>query len=211
MAETIKTAVVTGRHGFDVIGFTEMFRALDSVDPYIQHMEHFCSDPKRAAYDVVLFYHMLVDGPSDAEREAVQSILGNGQGFFIFHHAILGWPEWPEYDELVGIEDRENFTFDHDQQLTVDVVADHPITKELPEQWQLLDETYGMSNATSENGSEVLLTTDHKVSMHSLAWTRPHEKSRIFCFQCGHDNEAFSNSCLRTVMERGIQWCDGRI
>jgi len=43
--EPVKTAVVTGRHPFDARGFAELFRSLEGVDPYIQHMEEFSADP----------------------------------------------------------------------------------------------------------------------------------------------------------------------
>ena len=165
MSDKIKTAVVTGRHGFDVVGFTEMFRALPTVDPYIQHMEHFCADPGRDAYDVILFYHMITEGPTDAQRQGLEGILDNGQGLFILHHAILGWPEWAEYSELVGIGDR-SFDTDMGQNLPVDVATpDHPITRDLPSTWQIEDETYSMAVAAGSDGNEVLLTTEHEASM----------------------------------------------
>ncbi|HOS92106.1 MAG TPA: ThuA domain-containing protein [Armatimonadota bacterium] len=34
----LKTAVLTGRHPFNVIGFHELFRRWPGVEPYIQHM-----------------------------------------------------------------------------------------------------------------------------------------------------------------------------
>ena len=211
MSDKIKTAVVTGRHGFDVVGFTEMFRALPTVDPYIQHMEHFCADPGRDAYDVILFYHMITEGPTDAQRQGLEGILDNGQGLFILHHAILGWPEWAEYSELVGIGDR-SFDTDMGQNLPVDVATpDHPITRDLPSTWQIEDETYSMADAEASDGNDVLLTTEHEVSMHGLAWTRQQQDSRVFCFQCGHDNLAYVNAQMRMVVQRGIEWCAARI
>jgi type 1 glutamine amidotransferase len=130
---------------------------------------------------------------------------------FILHHAILGWPEWAEYSELVGIGDR-SFDTDMGQNLPVDVATpDHPITRDLPSTWQIEDETYSMAVAAGSDGNEVLLTTEHEASMHTLAWTRQHERSRVFCFQCGHDNLAFANEQMRMVVQRGIEWCAGRI
>jgi type 1 glutamine amidotransferase len=84
----------------------------------------------------------------------------------------------------------------------------HPITRGL-DSWTINDETYTMADAGE--GNEILLTTDHPKSMKTLAWTRACKKARVFCFQCGHDNAAWSNATFREVMKRGIQWCARRI
>jgi len=55
--------------------------------------------------------------------------------------------------------------------------------------------------------SEILLTTDHPKSMKVLAWVRRYQKSRVFCFQSGHDPQAWRNQNFVTVLQRGIQWC----
>ena len=63
----LSVAVVTGGHGFDVRNFHKLFRALDGVDAYIQHLDDFASSPTevRDSYDAVLFYIMMMQGPAD--------------------------------------------------------------------------------------------------------------------------------------------------
>ena len=73
----------------------------------------------------------------------------------------------------------------------------------------MVDETYSMASAGQD--SHILLTTDHPESMRVLGWTRQFRKSRVFCFQSGHDNLTYVDPNFRKILLRGIQWCAGRI
>jgi uncharacterized protein len=203
----LRVAVVTGGHTFDVLNFHKLFRTLSGVDAYIQHMDDFVATPEatRDEYDVVVFYHMLMQGPPEGRLKKALSHLGaTEQGILVLHHALLAHPEWALWSDVVGIPNRK-FGFHHDQSIPVQVARrDHPITRGL-EPWTTQDETYTMDDANE--GSEILLTTDHPKSMKKLAWTRGYNKSRVFCFQCGHDNAGWSHPNFREVLHRGIRWC----
>jgi uncharacterized protein len=203
----LRVAVVTGGHVFDVLNFHKLFRTLTGVDAYIQHMDDFVATPEavRDEYAVVVFYHMLMQGPPEGRLKKALSHLGaTEQGILVLHHALLAHPEWALWSDVVGIPNRK-FGFHHDQSIPVQVARrDHPITRGL-EPWTTQDETYTMDDANE--GSEILLTTDHPKSMKKLAWTRGYNKSRVFCFQCGHDNAGWSHPNFREVLHRGIRWC----
>jgi type 1 glutamine amidotransferase len=211
----VKTAVVTGQHPFDTRGFTQMFRSLEGVDAYVQHMEEFAADPGKLLdwYDVVVFYNMHREMPSadgawhDKRVQAAMERLGETeQGILVFHHALLAFPDWAPWTELVGIEDR-SFGYDHGQFLHIDIAnRDHPITDGLSA-WDMVDETYSMNSPGPD--SEALLTTDHPKSMKTLAWTRQYKNAPVFCLQLGHDDEAYRNDNLRRVLQRGIRWLAG--
>jgi len=203
----LRVAVVTGGHAFDVINFHKLFRTLAGVDAYIQHMDDFIATPDnvRDEYDVVVFYHMLMQGPPEGPIKNALSHLGSTeQGILVLHHALLAHPDWAVWSEVVGIANRK-FWFYHDQDIQVKVAnRDHPITRGL-EAWTARDETYTMADA--DEGSEILLTTEHPKSMKKLAWIRTYRRSRVLCFQCGHDNAGWSNANFRLALQRGIQWC----
>lgn len=215
MMSALRVAVVTGRHPFDVLGFHALFRSIPDADCYIQHMEDFAYSPPevRAGYDVVVFYNMHTETPTgegsyyDRPIKAALEPLGEtAQGIFVLHHAILAFPEWPLWSEIVGIPDRR-FSFYHDEHIHVEVAnPDHPITQGLAS-WDMVDETYAMQDAGP--GSEILLTTEHPRSMRTLAWTRRYKKARVFCLELGHDNQAFAHPIFRTLVSRGIRWCAG--
>ena len=216
----LKVAVVTGGHPYDVQDFHRLFRSLAGMDAYIQHMDDFAtsSEAVRDGYDVVVLYIMLTEGPGDEKeklplyagnRKAVLEHLGaTNQGIVVLHHALLAYPNWPVWSELVGIANRK-FWFYHDQHIQVKIAnPGHPITQGLHD-WEMTDETYTMANAGV--GSDILLTLDHPKSMKTIGWTRQFKQARVFCLESGHDNQAWANANFREVLRRGIQWCARRI
>ena len=95
------------------------------------------------------------------------------------------------------------------QPLTIEPAnPDHPITQGV-EPWEMIDESYLMQEP-GEN-SDILLTCDHPQSMNAIAWTRNFRKSRVFCFQSGHNNQTYTNLGFRNILEHGIRWCAGKI
>ena len=214
--ELIKTAVVTGGHSFDVIGFNNLFRNLPSVQAYIQHIDDFSAAPEivRDWYDVVVFYIFLQKEPEDENqpswagkpRTMINHLGESGQGLVIMHHALLAYRGWSVWNEIVGVEDR-GIGFHHGQQLNVEVRDKaHQITQDLTD-WEMIDETYTMADAGSD--SHILLTTDHPKSMQTLAWTRKYKNARVFCLESGHDNQTFVNPNFKQVLAQGIRWAAG--
>lgn len=214
----IQMAVVTGGHSFNVIEFHRLFRQLENIEVYIQHMDDFASSSAeiRHSYDVILFYTMLLDGPTDdghpwyaGKPKSVLEELGQiGQGIFMLHHSILAYREWPIWSQIVGFSD-----LTHDvtmaQTLFVEVEEhEHPITSGISG-WDMVDETYKMCDP--EPDSQILLTTKHPTSMRVLAWTRQYKNSRVFCYQSGHDSRTWDNPNFITMLWRGIEWCARRI
>jgi uncharacterized protein len=213
----VRVAVVTSGHSYDVPNFHRLFRALPGAEADIQHMDDFASSPEtvRDQYDVVLFYIMLMDGPTDEKlpwyagkpKTALEHLGATQQGIVVLHHALLAYPQWSVWSEIVGIADRK-FGFHYNQTIQVQVAnTEHPITRGL-KSWAMVDETYTMADAG--DGSDILLTVEHPKSMKTLAWTRTYKKSRVLCFESGHDNAGWSNASFREVLGRGIQWCGRR-
>jgi type 1 glutamine amidotransferase len=214
----VRAAVITGEHSYEVVEFHELFRGLEDVRAYIQHVDDFAASAPsvRENYDVVLFYGMPLITPSDEDQpwwagtpRAAMEGLGRGeQGILLLHHGLLAYRDWPLWNGMVGIDDRR-FSYHPNRLIRVDVTSvDHPITRGL-DAWEMVDETYVMPEP--DERSSVLLTTEHAKSMRSLAWTREHRKSRVFCFGCGHDKQAWRSEMFQEVLRRGILWCGGRL
>jgi uncharacterized protein len=213
----LKTAVVTGSHPYEVPAFHDALRAMPDVLAYPQHMEDFATNAGgyRDRYDVIVFYNMHMTTPAGeggwfekGARDAIEALGTAAPGIVVLHHAILAYPEWPLWSEIVGIEDR-SFGYHMNQTVLTQIAnADHPITHGLAA-WEMVDETYTMRDAGE--GCEVLLTTGHPRSMKTLAWTRQYRDARVFCYEAGHDGQAFSNPSFRTVLDRGIQWVARRL
>lgn len=206
----VKVVVVTGGHGYDEPNFRKLFQSLEGIETVFETMDQFLASPvdARDGYDVVLFYHMLMPIPKDKAKEALEHLGSTKQGIVVLHHALLAYPRWPVWTEIMGIADRK-FGYYHDQKLPIKVVnPQHPITKGM-KSWEMIDESYTMADAGA--GSEILLTTDHPKSMKTIGWTREYKQSRVFCLESGHDNQTWVDANFREVLRRGIQWCARRL
>ena len=218
MSTKIKTAVITGEHEYDVVSFQSLFRSIPEIDAYPQNMWDFVTDAGegRKQYDVLLFYNMPKQTPGGQPgeygallKQAVEELGDGGPGIFVLHHALVAFPDWPLWGELCGVPQRANIGSAVDQRVHIEIAdPDHPITTGL-KPWDIIDETYITGDA--DGASKVLLTTDHPDSMSTIAWTRTYKSARVFCYQSGHDDVAFSNPSFRTVVARGVQWLAGRI
>lgn len=206
----LQVAVVTGNHPFDVPSFHRLFCEMPGIDAYVQDLENWVHDwgQVRRNYDAVVFYHFHQETPQGAFAEAVEELGASGIGVVVLHHALLAWPQWPEWSALCGIEDR-SFGYHMGQQVRVEVAdPDHAVTQGLTA-WEMGDETYTMADAGE--GNQVLLTIEHPLSMRTAAWTRTHKEARVFCLQSGHDQAAWGAPGFKTVLHRGILWAAGRI
>ncbi len=220
----IKTAVITGEHEYDVVGFQSMLRSLPEIDAYPQNLWDFVFDSARGpgTYDVLVFFNWHQSTPAEKDgksepgtdkqsgaiKEMLEGLADGDQGIFLLHHALVAFPDWPLWRELSGMRQRGAIPCAFDQTVRIDVAdTAHPITASL-KPWDIVDETYNIDDADED--SHILLTTDHPQSMKTIAWTRTFGKARVFCYQGGDDNQAYSNPGFRAVVGRGIQWLAGR-
>ena len=212
--QSCTVAVVTGGHSYDVPNFHRLFRSLDGVDAYVQSIDDFASSSKavRQSYDAVVFYIMMIAGPVDEglpwyagkPLTALSELGETPQGIVVLHHALLAYPQWPAWGELVGIKDNRNFGYYFGETVTTRIDnPSHPITHELSG-WTMIDETYVMPDAGP--GCDVLLSYEHPKSNRTIAWARPYRQSRVFCYQAGHDNLTWADANFREVLRRGIRW-----
>ena len=213
MGNVLKVAFVTAGHPYEVPPLHAALRALPGMEVFPLHMDDWCAAGKsRQFYDAVVFYHMLMDGPPEKgawyqgeTKAALEELGATAQGIVVLHHAILAYPQWKFWSELVGIADRK-FGYHMDQQLHVRVAdAGHPITRGLRD-WDMPDETYTMAEPLAADGNTPLLTVEHPRSMKCLAWTRQCGRARVFCFQSGHDGRTFVHPMFREMLARGIRW-----
>ena len=215
-AETLRVAVVTGGHAFDVPNFYQLFRQLPGIDAYPQHMEHFASSPEevRDSYDALVFYGMDQGIPEEAGRRAagnpraaIQRAVQQGQGIVILHHALLAWEKWDLWNQLIGFDDR-NFRYKEGLQLKIQVADDEHAASQGISDFEITDEGYVLHGDYDGQGT-ILLTVDHQDAMPQVAWAREHDKCRVFCLALGHDNQSWTNPAFRNVLGRGIAWSAG--
>lgn len=160
--------VVTKGHPFERDAF---FAALDATPDFAftaveQPAAQVFFDPDRAAeWDAILLYDMpgvdfthgapvrTVD-PSPALREGFAALVERGCGLVFLHHAVAGWPSWPEYHDWIGAQflytpgpvrgrsyPDSGYAFEVKQRITP-VDPNHPVVDGLAGGFEIQDECY---------------------------------------------------------------------
>jgi uncharacterized protein len=115
----VRVLAVTGGHRVDLDAFTGMLAGIcaergwvfaHAVQPAAQD---WLGPEHRGVFDAVLCYDLpglalrrgtaprpIPPGPGVARRLA--ELLTAGQGFVFLHHALAGWPAWPDWAEVLG-------------------------------------------------------------------------------------------------------------
>jgi uncharacterized protein len=91
--------------------------------------------------------------PSLELRTGLHDLLEHGIGVVALHHALAGWPAWPEYGDWLGgrflyhpAELRGSRRLDsgyaHGVTYEARVLTEHPVTRGLPASFSITDEAY---------------------------------------------------------------------
>jgi type 1 glutamine amidotransferase len=160
--------LVTKGHPFAREPFFTAFESFPDIA--VTHVEQpaaqtFFTPEHAAAWDATVLYDMpgiefrpgaapRFHEPDLEYREQFLALLEAGHGFVFLHHAIAGWPLWPEYAEIIGgrfhyapAELRATYYPDSGYQLDVSqriavVDPSHPITQGVEDGFEIEDELY---------------------------------------------------------------------
>jgi type 1 glutamine amidotransferase len=178
----------------------------DDFTPYVQHLEDFATSPPevRRGYAAALFYFFPQASPPPETATAIEALLDEGLGCVVLHHALLAYPDWPVWDEVVGCAGRERFTYHQGTRYEATVVGDHPIVDGLGD-WEMIDETYVMP----EPAGTPLLRAQHPLSSTTIGWAHTCRSSRVVCLQPGHDPGAWAQEGYRSFLSRALRWVGG--
>jgi uncharacterized protein len=210
--EKVKVLLVTGGHGFEVEPFFKIFS--DNPEITFTAAKHgkdadVYDRPDLLSYDVVVLYDMAKTS-TEAQRKQFLSLLEKGTGLVVLHHALVSYPDFPEYEQVIGgkysqADEKTGLAgYQHDVDIPVQIVAkDHPITKGIAD-FMIHDEIYWGFRVRPD--AEPLITTTHLRSGKPLAWTRSQGKSRIVYLQLGHGPTAYDHPQYRELVARSIRW-----
>lgn len=248
--------LVTKGHPFEREPFFAMFDQMPGIA--WTHVEQPAAqalfDPRHAAgYDAFVLYDMpgirfhadrgpeLLE-PDEDYRRRLMALLDAGQGMVFLHHAIAGWPAWEEYAEVIGgrflylpdeLRGRPCMDSGYRHHVThnVRVLARHPVTEGVPDEFAITDELYLYE--VFEDDVEPLLASDypftaqnfysaaravrdhrmfsndgwaHPGGSNLIGWTRTRGNSRIVYLQCGDDPVAYGNRHFQRLIRNAIEW-----
>ncbi|MEA1878521.1 MAG: ThuA domain-containing protein [Bacteroidota bacterium] len=205
-----KILIITGGHEYDRENFVEMFESFEGIefDEAIQpEANQIYASDSIDQYDVLVYYDMVQE-ISEEQKSAFLEMMEQGKGIVFLHHSLASYQDWDEFLKIRGGRyDLETSTYAHGQDIVVKISdPKHPITKGL-EAFKIHEETYNSCEVLP--GVHPLIQIDHPGSEKIIGWTNKYGKSRIVYLQPGHDNNAFSNSGYRRLVQRSIVWAGG--
>lgn len=164
---SLNILLVTKGHPFERDAFFTVFDEMEGVD--WTHVEQpaaqlFFTPENAATYDAIVLYDMpgldfseappVFVEPDEKYKQGLMDLLQEGKGMVFLHHALAGWPAWPEYGEIVGgrflyqpgaVRGQEcpDSGYRHDVPYRAEIIdASHPVTAGLGDGFDLQDELY---------------------------------------------------------------------
>jgi type 1 glutamine amidotransferase len=163
----LNALLITKGHPFERDAFFKMFESWSDIacTAVEQPAAQAFFDPELArSWDAFVFYDMpgiefRPDGPVFHDppaqlKENFLELIEAGQGLVFLHHALAGWPTWPEYADILGGRflyrpaslrgaQWPDSGYRHEISHRVSVVdPKHPVVAGLGEGFEILDEVY---------------------------------------------------------------------
>jgi type 1 glutamine amidotransferase len=185
----LNVLVVTKGHPFDRGQFFDLFDELGFNWTHVEQpaARAFFTPDMAVDYDVIALYDMPgikfgpegveLETPSEAYKRGFLDLLESGKGLVFMHHAIAGWPAWPEYAEIIGGRflylpaelrglSRLDSGYRHEVRHQLSKVSDHEVTAGLPDKFPMTDELY--LHEVFEDSVIPLLTSDYGFSSENF-------------------------------------------
>ncbi len=204
----IRVLVATGGHTYPTSFYTVFEQPGITWDHAVSSEEAYRAD-LRDRYDVLVL-HDMSKGLSETGRQHLRAFAEAGKGIVVVHHAIVSYPDWDWYRDLIGGRYLEQAqaglpasSYRHDEQMRIAIARAHPVTAGLSP-FTVGDETYrGMWLAPTNT---VLLTTDNPTGDPPVAWVSDYPRSRVVTIQLGHGPESHRDASYRRLVLNAITW-----
>jgi type 1 glutamine amidotransferase len=212
-SDVLRVLVVTGGHDYPT-SFYSVFDRPDWTWDHAASNEAALAGDVVSKYDVLVFYDMSKD-LSPEGRGHLRAFAEAGKGIVVLHHAIVSYPGWAWWEDLVGgryLEQDDGAwkrsTYRHDVELLVRPAGVHPIVDPIGPM-QLVDETYkGMRISPKV---VPLYTIDHPAGDRLVAWVSPYAPARVVYVQLGHGEAVHRSAAYRDLVRNAILWCAERL
>jgi len=220
-AKKINVLIITGGHGYDQANFFKLFEGYPDIA--YTHVDlkaggEIFDTIDNWNYDAIVLYNFN-QKITEAQQANFLKLMDKGVGLLVLHHANGAYNNWDEFWKIAGVtyhfkpweengKKMERSGYKGNVNVKVHVAdADHPITKGLAD-FEITDETY--CRTTIDPGVHALLTTEEPSSDKIIGWVKTYRKSNVCYLQSGHDQKAYANPNLRTLVVRAVRWVAGQ-
>lgn len=190
-------------------------------------------NPKFEGFEVVLSNYNGELWP-EGVQQAFEQYVSKGGGFVCVHAANNSFPEWLEYNRMIGLggwggRNEANGPYLYRKQgaivrdtakgnggghgpqheFVVEILdTGHPITKGLPVRWKhATDELYHALRGPAENLSLLGVAFSSATEREEpMLMTLSYGKGRVFHTPMGHSDDSMRCAGFQTVLERGVEW-----
>jgi type 1 glutamine amidotransferase len=207
---------LTTRLTKSILESSGLFRVDVSTAPSDQEASGWATwRPMFSQYDVVMQNCNSHGGrpiwPEEVQRE-LERYVADGGGLYIFHSANNAFPQWPDYNLMIGLGWRDkNFgdaiTIDSDEAVIripagqggntnhgqrinalITSMSNHPIHDSLPKQWKAADlEIYRYARGPAKNMTVLSYAKEPETGLNfPIEWTVSYGKGRIYNSTYGH-------------------------
>ncbi len=209
----VRVELVIGGHDF-APSLMSVFESWNDVETNVVWQPDAYKKGRMERADVIVQYDMAQTITEEAKAN-LRRHLEEGKGLVVLHHALASYQDWRWWWKevtgalyvLEGTPGRPPSTFRHGVPLITHTVADHPITRGVPEMY-IVDETY--KNMWFSPGIQVLIRTADPSSDGPLVWIGPYRKARVAVIQLGHGPEAHRHPHFRKLVRNAILWAARR-
>lgn len=189
----LETLLVCKGHPYEREPFYAMFDQMSEVNWTLVEQpaaQALFNVEQAQPYDAFVMYDMpgvvfdprpgeppVYEVPDQDYKDGFLALLEQGQGMVFLHHAIAGWPGWPEYAEIIGGrflyqpavirgQERMDSGYRHGISHTVSSVGEHPILEGVPASFEMTDELYLAE--VFEDDVQPLLVSDYDFTMQNF-------------------------------------------
>lgn len=186
------------------------------------------NDRDLAKFDVVVFHNATGDMLDDRQEEAFRRFLEDGGGWIGIHAAgDSSHKDWTWYiDSLIGGVFTAHTLGPQFQEARLVVEdADHPATKNLPAEWNHVEEWYSWDANPRDSGFRVLVSVDEstyepwqkllgnerdlRMGDHPIVWTTCVGEGRAFYSALGHQGAAYTEPEVQEMLRGALAWASG--
>lgn len=211
----LRTLVITGGHGFETNQFFNLFQTNSALS--CQFASHpnvdFWFSPSNK-WDVIVLYDYNAKISDDGKTNFLAQLKA-GAGLVVLHHAIVAFPAWDEYRNIIGARyylaatningvEKKRSGFTHGLDFTIHIAdPDHPVTRGVKD-FAIHDETYRWFDVFDD--CRPLLTTDEPQSNKVIGWAKTYGNARVVFIQSGHDHFAWDNPNFQKILNQAMHW-----